>query len=142
MSIQRFGQETVQRSNTVALDFGRAIFGPLGGVLFSCLVAISCFGALNNSFFVSTRLICAASKEGFLPATFSKLHSTRKTPLNASILQAVITAVFIVFGGGFRSLVNFYSVSSWGFYFLTVLGLVVLRIKEPHLERWVEKRVQ
>ena len=35
-------------SNTVAMDFGRALFGPLGGSLFAFLVAISCFGALNG----------------------------------------------------------------------------------------------
>lgn len=64
-------------------------------------------------------------------------------------LQAALTAFFIVFGGGFRrespltpsvmtlisGLINFFSVVSWTFYLLTVLGLLVLRVKEPHLER-------
>ncbi|KIM24009.1 hypothetical protein M408DRAFT_332062 [Serendipita vermifera MAFF 305830] len=128
-------KDTVSRSNTIALDFGRALFGPLGAILFSCMVAVSCFGALNGAFFTSSRLICAAGREGFLPEMFGQLHPTRKTPFNATVLQLVITLVFVVFGGGFRSLVNFYSVASWGFYFLTVLGLVILRIKEPFLER-------
>jgi hypothetical protein len=39
---------TVGLSNTVALDFGRALFGPIGGVVFAVMVAISCFGALNG----------------------------------------------------------------------------------------------
>lgn len=39
---------TVGLSNTVALDFGRALFGPAGGVVFAVMVAISCFGALNG----------------------------------------------------------------------------------------------
>jgi amino acid transporter len=99
------------------------------------MVAVSCFGALNGAFFTSSRLICAAGREGFLPEIFGQLHPTRKTPQNATILQAVISMVYVTFGGGFRSLVNFYSVASWGFYFLTVLGLVVLRFKEPFLER-------
>lgn len=99
------------------------------------MVAVSCFGALNGGFFTSTRLICAAGQEGFLPEIFGQLHPVRKTPVNAAILQAVISIIFVIFGGGFRSLVNFYSVAGWGFYFLTVLGLVVLRFKEPFLER-------
>ena len=37
-------------SNTVAMDFGRALFGPLGGSIFAFMVALSCFGALNGSF--------------------------------------------------------------------------------------------
>lgn len=50
-------------------------------------------------------------------------------------LQAAVTAFFVIFGGGFRTLLNFFSVVSWSFYLLTVLGLLVLRVKEPHLER-------
>lgn len=39
---------TVGLTNTIALDFGRALFGPIGGSVFAFLVAISCFGALNG----------------------------------------------------------------------------------------------
>lgn len=108
---------------------------------------------LKGSFFTSSRLIYAAGRERFLPAMFGRLHKTRKTPQNATFLQAGITIAFIAIGGGFRSLINFSVVASWAFYFLTVsltsdivtqrdidecgqvLGLVILRIKEPMLER-------
>ncbi|KAG2111595.1 amino acid permease-domain-containing protein [Suillus discolor] len=126
---------TVGMSNTVALDFGRALFGPAGGVLFAVMVAISCFGALNGSTFTSARLICVAGREGYLPAMFGRLNKSRQTPVNAILLQATITIVFIMLGGGFRSLINFSVVASWSFFFLTVLGLVILRVKEPMLER-------
>ncbi|KAF9454520.1 amino acid transporter [Macrolepiota fuliginosa MF-IS2] len=128
-------RDLVALSNTVALDFGRAFFGPVGGTIFALMVAISCFGALNGSFFTSSRLVYAAGRENFIPAMFGRLHATRKTPLNAALLQAAITIAFIVIGGGFRSLINFSVVASWAFYFLTVFGLVILRIKEPLLER-------
>ncbi|KAG2157144.1 amino acid permease-domain-containing protein [Suillus clintonianus] len=126
---------TVGLSNTVALDFGRAIFGPAGGVVFAVMVCISCFGALNGSTFTSARLICVAGREGYLPAMFGRVNKSRQTPVNAILLQAAITIVFIMFGGGFRSLINFSVVASWSFFFLTVLGLVILRVKEPMLER-------
>ncbi|TDL24790.1 L-methionine transporter [Rickenella mellea] len=128
-------KNTVGLSNTVALDFGRALFGPIGGSLFAFMVAFSCFGALNGSFYTSARLIYVAAKEGYLPKMFGRLHKTRKTPLNAMLLQAAITMTFIVFGGGFRRLINFAVVASWAFYFMTVLGLVILRVKEPDLPR-------
>ncbi|KZT58955.1 amino acid transporter [Calocera cornea HHB12733] len=126
---------TVGRTNTIALDFGSVLFGRVGGIVFSVMVALSCFGALNGSFFTSARLIYVAGKEKFIPSLFGKLHRTRKTPVNAMILQAVLTCGFIWIGGGFRSLINFYSVAGWSFYGLTVMGLIVLRVKEPHLER-------
>ncbi|KAK1236538.1 hypothetical protein PQX77_000231 [Marasmius sp. AFHP31] len=122
-------------SNTVAMDFGRALFGPIGGNIFAFMVAFSCFGALNGSFFTSSRLVYAAGRERYLPQLFGRLHKTRKTPVNATLLQTGITTTFILIGGGFRSLINFSVVASWAFYFLTVLGLVILRVKEPLLER-------
>ncbi|KAJ7905540.1 L-methionine transporter [Mycena olivaceomarginata] len=128
-------KNTISLSNTVAMDFGRALFGPIGGTIFAFMVAISCFGALNGSFYTSSRLVYAAGREGYLPSLFGRLHTTRKTPLNAALLQAGITTTFILIGGGFRSLINFSVVASWAFYFLTVLGLVILRVKEPMLER-------
>ncbi|KAG8868008.1 hypothetical protein FRC20_004342 [Serendipita sp. 405] len=131
-------KDVVSSSNTIALEFGRTLFGSVGAIIFAGMVAVSCFGALNGAFFTNSRLICAAGREGFLPSLFGDLHPVRGTPVNATILQAVLTSFFVIFGGGFKSLVNFYSVASWGFYFLTVLGLVVLRIKEPFLERSVE----
>ncbi|EAU88480.2 L-methionine transporter [Coprinopsis cinerea okayama7 len=122
-------------SNTVAMDFGRALWGKAGGTVFALLVAISCFGALNGSLYTSSRLVYAAGRERYLPALFGRLHTTRKTPINAALLQSAITITFILIGGGFRSLINFSVVASWAFYFLTVLGLVILRFKEPMLER-------
>ena len=41
-------QATVGLSNTVAMEFGRALFGPVGGTVFAFMVAFSCFGALNG----------------------------------------------------------------------------------------------
>jgi amino acid transporter len=43
----------VAQSNTVALDFGAKVFGKTGAVIFSVVVAVSCFGALNGSFYTS-----------------------------------------------------------------------------------------
>ena len=120
-------------SNTVALDFGRRLFGPVGGSIFAAMVAFSCFGALNGndttnlrllsvvdnglttlgSTFTSARLIYVAAKEGYLPQSFGALHKSRGTPINAMMLQAGITIFFIVVGGGFRRLINFAVVASW-----------------------------
>lgn len=122
-------QTTVASSNTVALDFGRALFGPIGGLIFSAMVAISCLGALQGAdnarsiapilsffrfdivfvggLFTSARLVYASGQEGFLPSFFGQLHSRLKTPLNATALHATLTILFIAVGGGFRSLINF-----------------------------------
>ena len=56
------------------------------------------------------------------------------TPIAAMVLNAALTAVY-VFLGEFETLVTFYGVAGYTFYFLAVLGLIILRVKEPELER-------
>jgi len=56
------------------------------------------------------------------------------TPIYALILNAVLTAFYVIIGE-FGTLLTFYGVAGYTFYFLTVLGLIILRVKEPQLER-------
>lgn len=101
----------VKRTNTVALDFGSAIFGTTGGIVFAVIVTFSCFGALNSQIYTSSRLVYAAGKEGYLPAIFGRVHSRTATPVAATVFQAVLVLLFILFGSGFASLVSFYGKS-------------------------------
>ncbi|KAM0671029.1 hypothetical protein ACQRIT_001361 [Beauveria bassiana] len=56
------------------------------------------------------------------------------TPVYALLLNCALTAAYCV-GGEFATLVTFYGVAGYTFYFLTVLGLIILRVREPNLER-------
>ncbi|KAH6684772.1 amino acid transporter-like protein [Halenospora varia] len=157
--------KTINSSNTVAVMFGNKVFGPIGSLILALIVSLSCFGALNATTFTSGRLVYVAGKEGYLPAIFGKIGigndsepaSTRLrtrgwaskriakmfgddetglffTPVYAMVLNAVLCACYI-FVGEFGTLVTFYGVAGYTFYFLTVLGLIILRVREPNLER-------
>ncbi|CAD6569352.1 MAG: hypothetical protein CYPHOPRED_003298 [Cyphobasidiales sp. Tagirdzhanova-0007] len=41
-------KDLVSQSNTVGLDFGKEMLGPVGGVVFAGVVATSCFGAIHR----------------------------------------------------------------------------------------------
>jgi amino acid transporter len=56
------------------------------------------------------------------------------TPISAMLLNATLTAIYIAIGS-FDTLVTFYGVAGYSFYFQTVLGLIILRVREPDLER-------
>jgi amino acid transporter len=56
------------------------------------------------------------------------------TPIPALALNASLTAAYCLVGE-FSTLVTFYGVAGYTFYFITVLGLIVLRVREPNLER-------
>ena len=48
-----------------------------------------------------------------------------------------MTIVFIVFGGGFRTLINFAVVASWSFYFMTVRADCSLSLcSDPAPKKW------
>lgn len=156
--------ETIKSSNTIAVQFGSKVFGPIGSLVLALVVSASCFGALNATTFTSGRLVYAAGKEGYLPSIFGRLglgggvnsnfnrlrtrsrvrktfyrlvgdeHGFGFTPIYALILNGLLTAAYILIGE-FSTLLTFYGVAGYTFYFLTVLGLIVLRVKEPTLER-------
>lgn len=156
---------TISTSTTVAVQFGSVVFGPIGSLVLALIVSASCFGALNATTFTSGRLVYAAGKEGFLPEIFGRIGMpgtaesglnrvqrrswaskifTRLigdeegglgfTPINAMIFNTLLCAAYVVVGE-FGTLVTFYGVAGYTFYFLTVLGLIVLRVREPYLDR-------
>ncbi|KAI9627029.1 hypothetical protein KEM48_010073 [Puccinia striiformis f. sp. tritici PST-130] len=65
---------------------------------------------------------------------FSNINEKTLTPINALGLHAFLTIIMIGFGD-FKSLVGFYGTCAWTFYLLTVGSLLLLRIREPDLER-------
>ncbi|KAI0145156.1 amino acid permease-domain-containing protein [Xylariaceae sp. FL1272] len=155
---------TLNSTNTVAVAFGSKVFGSVGALVFALIVSASCFGSLNSTTFTSSRLVYAAAKEGFIPSFAGRIgigsaepgmSTLRKrswlskrlrnmvgdeetglffTPVNALVLNFLLTTAYVVVGE-FSELLTFYGVAGYSFYFLTVLGLIILRVKEPHLER-------
>ena len=61
-------------------------------------------------------------------------HGLFFTPVYALALNCALTAAYVAVGE-FATLLTFYGVAGYTFYFLTVLGLIVLRVREPSLER-------
>ncbi|RMZ21006.1 hypothetical protein D0859_14985 [Hortaea werneckii] len=56
------------------------------------------------------------------------------TPIPALLLNLSLTTLYIALGD-FTTLTTFYGVASYLFYFASVLGLLILRVKEPDLPR-------
>ena len=66
--------------------------------------------------------------------TDSRKSSESDAPINAMILSALLSTLYILFGN-FRALLTFNGLGEYSFFFLTVLGAIVLRIREPQLRR-------
>lgn len=154
--------DIINASNTVAVAFGHTVFGPIGSLVFGLTVCGSCFGALNATTFTAGRLVYSAGKEGYIPSLFGTIglrdssqrvrlprRSARAkkitrwiaddqgffcTPIYAMGLNFLLTMIYIIIGD-FTTLTTFYGVASYLFYFAAVVGLIILRVKEPELER-------
>src|SRR5262249_51103694 len=66
---------------------------------------------------------------------FGQVHPRWRTPADAILLQGIWSSVLVVFIGGFSQLFTYVIFGGWIFYALAVLGVPVLRRKEPALPR-------
>lgn len=115
------------------------------------LICLVVAGSLLGNSFVAGRMAVAAANAKWLPEVFAVVgrvgmprseelddevsaKSSSDAPINAIIFNTILSALFI-FLGNFRSLVTFNGLGEYTFFFLTVLGAVVLRLCEPGLHR-------
>ncbi|NWI82234.1 S7A13 protein, partial [Dryoscopus gambensis] len=97
-------------------------------------VAVSIFGALNSSMFALGRLSYAGSQSGHLPVLISMLNVHSCTPAPAMIFSTTIASIFVI-PSDLITLTNYFGFSTWLMIGLTCASLIVLRYREPHLDR-------
>ncbi|MCS7164949.1 MAG: amino acid permease [Candidatus Calescibacterium sp.] len=130
------GIENVSKSfdNKVAEEVAKVIF-PMFGVYFISLgIIISTFGCNNGLILTGARLIYALASDKLFFDSFAKEHPKYQTPHIALIFQAIWIIVLIIIGN-YSSLLTYVTFASIGFNFLTVLAVIVQRIRSPSHER-------
>ncbi len=111
-------------------------FGETGKIL---LLVAGLAGILTswNSFLIGgSRAIFAMAEDGMLPAFLAKVHPKYKTPSNAIWFIGILSALAPLLGR--TSLVWFVDAGSFSLmiaYFLVVISFIVLRKREPEMER-------
>ncbi|KAI9778098.1 MAG: hypothetical protein M1839_008402 [Geoglossum umbratile] len=68
-------RDLLGKTDTVAMDFGRSVFGPGGALFYAWVVCLSCLGALNVKIFTAGRLTQAAVRRNYLPAFLANLSN-------------------------------------------------------------------
>ncbi|KAF2023992.1 amino acid transporter [Setomelanomma holmii] len=135
-------------NDAVAVSAASSLLGRPAGIVITLLVAISCAGSITSNVFSVGRLTMAAAQRNYLPAVFSKRGLPNKrpstehedeaatfdAPLYANLLALIVTLVYIL-TGSFRALLTFVGMAEWVFYVSTVVGLLILRRREPQLDR-------
>lgn len=90
-----------------------------------------------NSFLIGgSRALYSMACAHMIPPYFAKLHPKHKTPVNALILLGVITTIAVFFGK--KMLLWVVDAGNFGCvlaYFMVSVSFLVLRVKEPDMER-------
>ncbi|KAA8674704.1 APC family permease [Clostridium sp. HV4-5-A1G] len=123
-------------TETPAADVAKIIFGTNGGKIITIGILISVFGTLNGNILTCMRIPYKLATEGTLPgsAWLSRLHPTFKTPVNAGILEIIVSIIYI-FSGKFDQLTDLTIFVIFIFYILTFYSVFILRKKQPDLYR-------
>jgi L-type amino acid transporter 9 len=120
------------------------------------LICLVVAGSLLGNSFVAGRMAVATANAGWLPRFLGYVghigitpasaeylepsptsnHELSKSdaPRNAFILSTILSALYILLGN-LRALLTFNGLGEYPFFFLTVVGALVLRRREPDLPR-------
>jgi len=97
-------------------------------------VALSTFGGLSVHIMTSSRLLFVGAREGQFPLMLSTISSTRYTPAPALVFLCLLSLCYLSTSNIF-ALIEYSSFVESSFIFVTVCGMVYLRVKKPHLHR-------
>jgi amino acid transporter len=117
------------------LTQSRAVAGVFGGRLISALICVSALGALNGLIFAGARISYAMGAEHRVFGWLGRWEPRTGTPSRALLAQGAIAVMLVLALGSFLNAILYTAATVYSFYLATTLAVIVLRRKEPHVER-------
>jgi basic amino acid/polyamine antiporter, APA family len=137
--IRGLGLPAMANSKAVAADLMRNAFGQPGVVFISILVTIAALSSLNATIITGARTNYALGKDFSLFALLGRWQPHNSTPINALLVQGAIALALVLLGtftrNGFETMVDYTAPTFWFFFLLTSVSLLVLRGREPQVQR-------
>ena len=126
--------EELKSSRRIAADTMAVLVGPSGAIVISAFIMLTSFGTVNAQLMAAPRVYYAMSGHGIFFKIFQYVHPRFRTPIASIVLQGVWASVFAL-TGTYVQLIGFTAFFTYVFLTLAVVGLMILRKKEPHLPR-------
>jgi basic amino acid/polyamine antiporter, APA family len=111
-----------------------SLFGVKIGRIFSGAITVCLLSVISAMIMTGPRVYYAMAKDNAFPRWFGNVNPKHTTPGKAILLQSAI-AVIMVITSSFDKLMMYIGFTLSLFAMLTVIGLIILRIKLPGLER-------
>jgi APA family basic amino acid/polyamine antiporter len=121
--------------NTIAaVEVAGKISGSIGMTLIAGLIVVTTLNSCNSSILMSARILYAMARDKMFFKKAASVHPKYNTPDIALFIQA-FWAIVLVFSGTFDQLTDMLVFASFLFYGSTALGVILLRVKHPEIER-------
>jgi amino acid transporter len=137
--LRALGLSSMAGSEAVAADLMQRSLGERGSQFVSILVAISALTSANATVFTGARTNYALGRDFQLFRFLGRWRRHRNTPTNSLLVQGAIALALVLIGTltrrGFATMVEYTAPVFWFFFFMVGLSLIVLRIRDPHIER-------
>ena len=112
-----------------------SLLGPAAAVIVSCVMVISLTTSMNGIAMSGARMAFAVARDGNFFSGLAQVHPRFHTPHVAIVVQAILSAVFLLIGGSFRQLFTLAVFAEWLSYVAASSALFVFRAKMPAPER-------
>jgi APA family basic amino acid/polyamine antiporter len=126
--------EALQASARPAADAMQLLIGPAGAGLISAAVMLSAFGTVNAQLLSVPRVYFAMARDRMFFRQIEWVHPRWRTPA-AAILAQGLWASGLALTGTYQEIITYTAFPNYFFLSLGVLGLIVLRVREPELHR-------
>ena len=129
------GYKGLAGSKAVASEAIGTVFPAVGSRLISALVCISALGAVNGLIFTGARISYAVGEDHRLFRALGRWDPRTGTPVWALAVQGLIALSLILSFGGYIDAILYTAAAVYAFYLGTSLSVIVLRFREPDVER-------
>ena len=137
--LKGLGYHAMARSDAVAADLLKIVWGGTGEKVISIMIAIAALTSVNGSIIVGARSNYALGRDWPLLGFLGRWDEASGSPRTAMLVQGGIALALVGFGAfqnsGFKGLVEYSLPVFWGFFLLVGIALFVLRAKEPNTPR-------
>ena len=137
--LKGLGYHAMARSDAVAADLLKAVWGSGCEKLISAMIAIAALTSVNGSMIVGARSNYALGRDWPALAALGRWDEASGSPRNAIVVQGAIALGLVAFGAiqnaGFKGLVEYSLPVFWGFFLLVGVALFVLRARETNAQR-------
>lgn len=111
------------------------IFGSIGGKFITTGILISLFGCINGYLLTGSRVLYTLGQQKSIPGyKYYGLLNKSGVPENATISMGILSALYAL-SGQFNLLTDLSMFAIWSFYVLTFIGVILLRQRQPELNR-------